>query len=349
MGSPRFVSPGALGGNAIEQFLMQQAMAKRQAQIDAMQQQAMQQQSARQDAALALQQQQEQRIAQDRDAQTAQQAEQFKLGLMDKADSRAMNFMTAEANNIARADVASQNAEARAAQAAQADETKRFLATIAGQGSQNSRVIQDQIRLSEEKRDQQRFEDSRAAQAAKDADTVRRSKAVEDADDSYATDMLTTLSRLIDEQGNLTPAAQSVVGGFDGWVPGGAHVFNQDAIQDLDHVQSLLTLEKLGELKNQSRTGATGFGALSAPELGVLQGGASKVKNRRQSHGAYATELARLRDAANKIKSSRGGAAPAEAAPATGGRVTVIAPDGKRGTIPASQLQDALAQGYKQQ
>lgn len=48
----------------------------------------------------------------------------------------------------------------------------------------------------------------------------------------------------------------------------------------------------------------------------------------------------------------RGNAIPAHGPPAaqaaTGDRVTVIAPDGKRGTIPRAQLAEALKKGYKQ-
>src|SRR5687767_13542145 len=125
MGSPRFVSPGALGGNAIEEFLMKQAMAKRQAQMDAMQQQMQQQQSSRQDAALQLQQQQEQRIAEDRDAQALAQAEQHKATLMDRADTRALSFMNSDANRMAQAERDKQAQEAAAARQAEMVDLRR--------------------------------------------------------------------------------------------------------------------------------------------------------------------------------------------------------------------------------
>src|SRR5687767_1814070 len=137
MGSPRFVSPGALGGNAIEEFLMKQAMLKRQAQMDAMQQQMQQQQSSRQDAALQLQQQQEQRIAEDRDAQALAQAEQHKATLMDRADARGMSFMTNEANNLARADQQKTAQDAAAERARETNATRELIAGMA-QGNQNA-------------------------------------------------------------------------------------------------------------------------------------------------------------------------------------------------------------------
>ena len=104
MGSPRFVSPGAMGGNAIEQFLMQQAAMKRQAQMDQMQQAHQAEQERRQAEQLRLQQQQEARIAEGQQAEIAaqqaraaqeQSAQSNELGVRNMmADAVGMGPMT---------------------------------------------------------------------------------------------------------------------------------------------------------------------------------------------------------------------------------------------------------------
>lgn len=62
----------------------------------------------------------------------------------------------------------------------------------------------------------------------------------------------------------------------------------------MDRLQGRLVVDLLGEMKTQSRTGATGFGALSAPELRIIENAASKLKNPNISDTELAKELGRV-------------------------------------------------------
>jgi sugar phosphate isomerase/epimerase len=111
----------------------------------------------------------------------------------------------------------------------------------------------------------------------------------------------------------------------------------------LERLKSRSVIDFMNEMRRQSATGATGLGSITEKELELLGSGASILGKTNISDADAAAELKRIYDLANRF----GGDAPAESQDA-GGRVQVIAPDGKRGTIPAAQLQDALARGYKQ-
>ncbi len=307
MGSPRFVSPGAMGGNAIEEFLMKQAMAKRQAQMDALQQQTMQQQSARQDAALALQQQQEQRIAEDRDAAAITQQEQFKQGLMDKADARGMNFMTAEANNLARAQQAKDAQAAQMERTQETNTTRQLIAGMAGQGASESRAIRDQLAADKNAREQEKFDTEKATVAAKQT-------ATQDASRQQGKEMFDIVDRLVDDSGTLKPYAQSVVGWAQGGMPDWLQP-NQSALADIKRVTAQGVLDKLKELKAQSRTGATGMGALSEKELDQLINSFSSLANRRQDEVSYGRELKRVKELTRKMMNGGATATPDGPAP----------------------------------
>lgn len=115
---------------------------------------------------------------------------------------------------------------------------------------------------------------------------------------AYGDDILSVINNLVDEQGNLKKPIAGVVGNVEGAIPNMLRgEQGQTALADIDRLQGLLDINKLSEMKAQSRTGASGFGVLSEKELGVLESAASTLRNRRQSEAAYATELKRIRDA----------------------------------------------------
>jgi len=124
----------------------------------------------------------------------------------------------------------------------------------------------------------------------------------------YGDEMVDVINKLIDADGNLNPGVGAVIGGFEGGIPafmqgeGG-----QAALGAIDRLLSMLSIETLGNLKAQSRTGATGFGALSEGELNLIGASGSTLKRRRQSEAAYGAELKRLRDRILNSESRRGG------------------------------------------
>lgn len=118
----------------------------------------------------------------------------------------------------------------------------------------------------------------------------------------YRDAMLNVVNGLLDDKGELRPSTASVVGSFEGAIPEGAFFDEgkQTALSGINRLQSLLNLEKLGEMKSQSRTGASGFGALSEKELAVLEAAASTLRNRRQGDVSYRDELRRIREELTK-------------------------------------------------
>lgn len=115
----------------------------------------------------------------------------------------------------------------------------------------------------------------------------------------FGDDMLSVIDSLIDPSGQLKPGAKGVIGGLDGMRPEWAYATegSQIALADIDRLQSMLNIDTLRDMKSQSRTGATGFGALSERELNVVESSASKLRRRRQSEAEYAAELLRIRNA----------------------------------------------------
>lgn len=124
---------------------------------------------------------------------------------------------------------------------------------------------------------------------------------------AYGDDMLSVIDRLIDEGGNLNPQIAGVIGGIQGARPEWAYLTeeSQAALADIDRLQSMLNINTLRDMKEQSRTGATGFGSLTERELNVVESSASKLRRRRQGDAEYAAELKRLRDT---LRAGRGGA-----------------------------------------
>ena len=87
-----------------------------------------------------------------------------------------------------------------------------------------------------------------------------------------------------------------------------------DADAALNRLTGQLVVELMQEMKAQSRTGATGFGALSERELSLLQGAATKLANRNMSEAAFAAELKRIRDKVRLVYQDKG-AAPSVSRP----------------------------------
>lgn len=94
-----------------------------------------------------------------------------------------------------------------------------------------------------------------------------------------AQETLDVLDQILDpKSGKLTDNAQSAVGlsSIFNRIPATSGRAGKAAINQL---VSKLTLGVMGEMKAQSKTGATGFGALNMKELGVLEDAASQLKD----------------------------------------------------------------------
>lgn len=198
-----------------------------------------------------------------------------------------------------------ENREAADARAGESNDLRRELATIAASGQSESRGLRNQ--LTQMQIDAAKEKQDAAKTAARHAD---------DAVTQYGNDISSVVGELIDEHGNLRPEVAGVVGALDARTPDWSEGANS-ALAKIDRLISLLDINKLREMKAQSKTGASGFGALSEKELGVLESSGSTLRNRRVGEGTYAAELKRIASTIRK-PSGAGGAAQT---PAGGGRV----------------------------
>jgi hypothetical protein len=112
---------------------------------------------------------------------------------------------------------------------------------------------------------------------------------------------LQAVNDLIDEEGNLKPHAADAVGksrilGLQ-YVPGSQ---TKKGDVDIKALKAKLVVDLIGEMKAQSKTGATGFGALNLRELGVLENAASKL-DPTLDEASFAAELKRIRDRLNMV------------------------------------------------
>ena len=94
----------------------------------------------------------------------------------------------------------------------------------------------------------------------------------------YTDDYGRKVEGLLDEKGNLNPRVKSIAGANYGkvtrYIPG-SDAANAQA--QLDRLRDRLIVDLIGEMKSQSRTGATGFGQLSENELALIRSAAAKL------------------------------------------------------------------------
>jgi hypothetical protein len=129
-----------------------------------------------------------------------------------------------------------------------------------------------------------------------------------------AQETLDALNEIIDPTtGKLKPEMEGAIGKsrlynapFGMTMYGGQTRASDAAIKRL---KNMLTIELLGEMKAQSRTGATGFGQLSVKELQVLESAASKI-DPTLDEGTFTAELNRISEKLKKILQPANGLTP---------------------------------------
>lgn len=156
--------------------------------------------------------------------------------------------------------------------------------------------------------------------------------------------ILTTMKDLLqfDDQGKVTGlsgGAANLYGAHAGrlarFVPGSAAATAKAA---LDQITGQLALDTISNMKAQSRTGATGFGQLSARELSVLETAASVLKGEISPERALA-ELTKLYDRYQKIlQPSAMELAAQKAGAGAGGKNVGAATPAAQGTTPPTGI-----------
>lgn len=224
------------------------------------------------------------------DQLAAEQARTDTLGAREQA--RLDRIAAARQAAIDRSELAGQNAESRA-------EIARIAASGRGANADLQReILQGKIDAAKEKETDKQ----------KTADTARNA-ALASIDDTAG-----ALDELIDANGQLKPGVSGATGidAIRSYIPGTSAA---DAKARIDRLQSRLTIDLLGEMKRQSRTGASGFGALSEKELGVLQNAAARL-GQSQSDESFRQALVDVRKQLAGMRQRAAG--PSAGAPAAG-------------------------------
>lgn len=126
---------------------------------------------------------------------------------------------------------------------------------------------------------------------------------------------LDALDEILDEKGKIKPNMRSAIGasrmlGLQ-YLPATQTRAGDAAIKRL---KSMLIVDLIGEMKAQSRTGATGFGQLNMRELGVLESAASKL-DPSLDEDTFEAELKRIREKLKKVLQPSSGMTPTQTTP----------------------------------
>lgn len=121
---------------------------------------------------------------------------------------------------------------------------------------------------------------------------------------------LSALDEILDEKGKLKPEMKSAIGasrmmGMQ-YLPATQTRAADAAIKRL---KSMLIVDLIGEMKAQSKTGATGFGQLNMKELAVLESAASKL-DPALDETTFEAELNRIREKLKKVLQPQDGLNP---------------------------------------
>ncbi len=121
-------------------------------------------------------------------------------------------------------------------------------------------------------------------------------------------DQISKATGQFDVQGDsieeMTPNLRNITG-FSGNRPtflADLNPNNATARASVDRLMKMLTLNRMQELKDASKTGTTGFGSnMNIAEFNTLVGAASKLATMNQSEPGYAKELGRIRVLLSKV------------------------------------------------
>lgn len=324
-----FTSPGAAAGNAIQEFLMQRALMERQQRMDQLLQDR--QASAmevdqrnvglREEEAMARRAQMEREEAQaqserERAASTAANQDGVRQMIADRMTQGPLDQQTAQQIGVMgwREGVGVPGIVEQAAKPApppesftlgegdtRYDTTGKVIARGAprrpttGTDDLSRQLKEIQVETASDKltADRQKRTDAEATNARARTAAVNTAK-----------DTVDVLKQLADfnEDGTVTlkPGAANL---FGARIPGASFVPGSEtanASGALNRLRSRTIIDLLNEMKSQSRTGATGFGAMNEKEFGVLEGGASQLGSSFISDETAAGELKRIYDVAQR-------------------------------------------------
>lgn len=215
-----------------------------------------------------------------RQAESARQ----ELAAQSAAAAAEKNKDTLTAN----AEKAAADRASREEMASQANQTRILIAGMAGAQRQQAA---DEKR---EEKDKKEAEANRLKEANTKSSIDMRDKVIARVDQLINIDPKSGAA-------SLKPGVGALYGGFQGAMPEGmAGLLGGQAAGTaraaLNGLISLLDIDTIKTMKEQSRTGATGFGALSEKELAVLENAATTLRGRTMDEKSALMELVRIRN-----------------------------------------------------
>lgn len=234
--------------------------------------------------------------AEDRDLTREVTRENYQTQSVDRGLQRQNQAAIAAANRANQAAIASANRAARPSGAAgEVDAGLRGMAEMVAadpsilQGKTPTVVGQVMRVVAADPELRKKFQDSRLTPLRERSKTILS-----------AVDKLVTTDK--DGNAKLSSGGQAIFGEYTpawarSWVPGQQAT---DANAALQQVMGQQIVDLIGDMKAQSRTGATGFGQLSIRELDVLQSAATQLTHR-LSQPAALQQLTAIKSGLNKI------------------------------------------------
>lgn len=209
-------------------------------------------------------------------------------------EANTARVAAAEEAQRGRADENERNRQAAATRATEANDTRAMIAGMANQGrAETTNLRNDLLRTQVDAAGQKAQEKTVSDKRAKDAARVTSGATID------------VLKQLADFDANgvatLKPATANLFGARNPlaqYVPGSETATARAA---MDRLKGRVIVDLLNEMKNQSRTGATGFGALSGPELALLENAASQLNSSNIGDARAAEELSRIYATAQQL------------------------------------------------
>jgi hypothetical protein len=206
-----------------------------------------------------------------------------------REDLARITTQSHEATAQANAEAAAQRArEAQQAAADRAADRNNTMLTIAGM---SNGLRQDAA--AEKKADKEKVEARQQSTLSGMADETLN-----------AIDQLITVDPKTHQPTGLADGTKYIVGGLrmPGFLADSGLIPKATAAKAaLDNLKSRLVVDLIGEMKSQSKTGATGFGQLSDKERVLLENSIGRLQSA-QDEKTFYTELLRIRDKVAKIK-----------------------------------------------
>jgi hypothetical protein len=230
----------------------------------------------------------------------------------DRETARQAAKDKAEADRAFKAEEAEKARAAAAAEKQRDRELKEMIAKLSASKNAESQALGNVLKQQQIDKENERKADADKTKQRTRANALALTNETIGALEEMATFTKDASGKTVVE---LKPGVDNLYGmrnPLAGYVPGSD---TANAAASRDRLTGRLVGDFLNELKSQSRTGATGFGALTERELAIIENSASKLKNANMSETAVKAELARLHDKLSTVYTTTAESTSAGASP----------------------------------